>query len=253
MPDRKPLRLGIIGLGQASYQIIYPRSRAAKGLPLDSGRGRRSASARLRGVSRRSSGRRGSLADAADLCRRANVDAVYIATPSWMHLEHATVAAENHKHIICEKPLALSLEDCDRMVAVARASMASSFPWLAIPYSFDAPIRAIKMLVMGGEYGRPACAQQLELQRVQPPFPARHGARRHPRTAVQSGATSDRHHPPDRGRDGEIGARIHGRRRGHRNRGRLCGLAGIRERRRGDRGLRRPRAVRHRRAVLVAR
>ena len=149
MPGRKPLRLGIIGLGQASYQIIY-EIRAAKDCPWVLAA---AADPRPHACEAFRAEFGGEVfADAADLCRRANVDAVYIATPSWMHLEHATTAAESHKHIICEKPLALSLEDCDRMVEVARRHGVKLVA--GHTHSFDAPIRAIQKLVMSGEYGR---------------------------------------------------------------------------------------------------
>ncbi len=119
MPDRKPLRLGMIGLGQASSQIIH-EIRAAKDCPWTLAvaadprpHARAAFKAEFGGQV---------FVDAAELCRNAGVDAVYVATPPWMHLEHTIAAAESGKHIICEKPLALSLSDCDQMVAVARRS-----------------------------------------------------------------------------------------------------------------------------------
>jgi predicted dehydrogenase len=149
MPNRKPLRLGIIGLGQAASQIIY-EIRAAKDCPWilaaaadPRPHAREAFKAEFGGEV---------FSDAADLCREASVDAVYIATPPWMHLEHTIAAAENGKHIICEKPLALALSDCDQMVAVTQRR---SVKLLAgHTHSFDAPIRAIQKLVTSGEVGK---------------------------------------------------------------------------------------------------
>src|SRR5438105_476521 len=103
MPNRKPLRLGMIGLGQATSQIIYD-IRAANDCPwiLAAAADPR---AHARDAFKAEFGGE-VFADAAELCREAKVDAVYIATPSWNHLEHAIAAAENSKHIVCEKPLA---------------------------------------------------------------------------------------------------------------------------------------------------
>src|SRR6187399_274236 len=42
----------------------------------------------------------------------ARVDAVYICTPNTKHLEFAVRAAERGVHVLCEKPLAMSVEDC---------------------------------------------------------------------------------------------------------------------------------------------
>ncbi len=55
-----------------------------------------------------------------DLVRDNEMDAVYIATPVALHAEQAIAAAEAGKHVLCEKPVALAVEDCARMVAAAR-------------------------------------------------------------------------------------------------------------------------------------
>ena len=53
------------------------------------------------------------------LCRDPDVDVVFVATPHQLHREHALLAAQNGKHVIVEKPMALTLEDCDAMVEAA--------------------------------------------------------------------------------------------------------------------------------------
>ncbi|MET0497936.1 MAG: Gfo/Idh/MocA family oxidoreductase [Steroidobacteraceae bacterium] len=58
-------------------------------------------------------------ADLASLVRRADIDAVYIATPHQFHCEQAILAAEHGKHVIVEKPMALTLADCDAMIEAA--------------------------------------------------------------------------------------------------------------------------------------
>lgn len=47
------------------------------------------------------------------------IDAVSICTPHMLHCEMAVAAARAHKHILCEKPIALTLDDADRMIATA--------------------------------------------------------------------------------------------------------------------------------------
>src|SRR4029079_11333850 len=49
------------------------------------------------------------------------IDAVYVATPVRLHAEQAVAAAEAGKHVLCEKPMALDVAGCERMIAAARA------------------------------------------------------------------------------------------------------------------------------------
>ena len=90
---------------------------------------------------------------AEDLCRDPNVDAVYIATPHQFHREHVLLAAQYSKHAIVEKPMALTLEDCEAMnAAVDRAGIRLV---VGHTHSFDPPVRKMAELVRGGELGQP--------------------------------------------------------------------------------------------------
>jgi predicted dehydrogenase len=60
-------------------------------------------------------------ADWRDLVKDDEVDAVYIATPVNLHAEQTVAAAESGKHIVCEKPMALTPAECECMLAAARA------------------------------------------------------------------------------------------------------------------------------------
>ena len=51
------------------------------------------------------------------ICSRADVDAVIVATPNYLHKEPVLTAARHGKNVFCEKPIALSYADCDEMVA----------------------------------------------------------------------------------------------------------------------------------------
>ena len=144
----RTLRLGIIGLGQAAAMIL-DEIKAIPGLPW-----RVTAAADPREHARAAfeaeyGGNAYAAAD--DLCRLAEVDAVYITSPSWMHLEHTLSAARTGRHIICEKPLALSLADCKQMVEAAR--QAGVILLAGHTHSFDAPVVKLAELVASGAYG----------------------------------------------------------------------------------------------------
>ncbi|MFW6437495.1 MAG: Gfo/Idh/MocA family protein [Armatimonadota bacterium] len=57
--------------------------------------------------------------DLEDLLARDDIQAVCICTPSGMHSEHAIMAAQAGKHMLCEKPLDITLKKIDDMIAAA--------------------------------------------------------------------------------------------------------------------------------------
>jgi phthalate 4,5-cis-dihydrodiol dehydrogenase len=59
-------------------------------------------------------------ATVAEVCADREVEAVWIATPNRFHAEHAIEAMRAGKHVIVEKPMAITLEEADRMVEVSR-------------------------------------------------------------------------------------------------------------------------------------
>jgi phthalate 4,5-cis-dihydrodiol dehydrogenase len=97
--------------------------------------------------------------DADALCRDANVDVVYIASPHQFHAEHAEMAAASGKHILVEKPIALSLDECRRMIAAS--SNANVHLIVGHSHSFDAPILRTAALINSGKLGSLRMIQML--------------------------------------------------------------------------------------------
>jgi len=61
-------------------------------------------------------------ADWRQLIADPGVDLVDICIPTYLHAEIAIAALQAGKHVLCEKPMALTVEDCDRMLAAARSA-----------------------------------------------------------------------------------------------------------------------------------
>jgi len=55
------------------------------------------------------------------LLRRDDIDLVYIATPPFLHYPQAMAALQAGKHVICEKPIALTVEQADELCTLARS------------------------------------------------------------------------------------------------------------------------------------
>jgi len=86
-----------------------------------------------------------------DLVKRDDVDLIYIATPPFLHHPQAMMALEAGKHVICEKPLALNLDEADEMIGAARERDLLLIANLMQRYNptFDAIQQLIETRVLG--------------------------------------------------------------------------------------------------------
>jgi predicted dehydrogenase len=92
-----------------------------------------------------------------DLVADEEVDAVYIATPVHLHAAQAIAAADAGKHVLTEKPMGLSVDECDRMIDACDANQVR----LGVAYyrRFYPVIERIKALLDADAIGRPVLAQ----------------------------------------------------------------------------------------------
>lgn len=91
-------------------------------------------------------------ADINELCADPAVDIVYIATPHQFHAAHAAIAAGAGKHVILEKPMALTLADCDAIIAAVER--AKTHLIVGHTHAFDPAVREMRRIVASGELGR---------------------------------------------------------------------------------------------------
>lgn len=82
----------------------------------------------------------------------AAIDIVAVCTPSGMHPEHGIAAAKAEKHVISEKPMAVSLDAADRLVAACDAAKVQLF--VVKQNRLNPPIRLLKRAVDRGRFGR---------------------------------------------------------------------------------------------------
>ena len=86
-----------------------------------------------------------------DLLTDAEIDAVYIPLPNGLHKEWTIRAAEHGKHILCEKPLALTANECREMHHAAVANGVTLME--AFMYRFHPRTERVIELVHGGSLG----------------------------------------------------------------------------------------------------
>jgi phthalate 4,5-cis-dihydrodiol dehydrogenase len=142
-----PLRMGMAGLGVASTQILPPVAKLPYVKIAAAADTRRDALEKFR----QEYGAEVFTSFEA-MCESPKVDFVYIATPNDLHARHAITAAEHGKHVIVEKPMAMTLEECESMNAAAEKNRVKLL--CGHTHSFDPPIRKIREIVQSGELGK---------------------------------------------------------------------------------------------------
>ena len=90
---------------------------------------------------------------------KLDFDAVVITTPTFTHHALAVTAAQAGKHVFCEKPMALSLEECDAMIAAAQTH--SVILQLGFMRRFSPEFTAAYERIQAGEIGQPMMVKSL--------------------------------------------------------------------------------------------
>lgn len=145
---------GIIGLGRIAGSQIAPAITACENSALVSvvsrDRGRAEEFARVHGAAN-------ALDDYAKMLADPAVDAVYIATPNALHAEQAVAAARAGKHVLCDKPLALTAADASRCVQECRT--AGTRLGITFQTRFHDGLADVAKLVRDGELGKVVVAE----------------------------------------------------------------------------------------------
>ncbi len=145
MGDRK-LRLGVAGLGRG-FMLMLPTFIAHPRVELV-------AAAAPRAESRDQflkdfGGRAYETVEA--LCEDPDVEAIYLATPHQLHAQQVVAAARCGKHVLVEKPMALTLDECATMIDATRRAGVTMV--VGHSHSFDAPYLRTRQHIVAGTYG----------------------------------------------------------------------------------------------------
>ncbi len=142
----QPLKLGVIGLGRA-FTLMLPTFAADPRIVLTAASDPRT-DARER-FAREFDAK--VYEDAEALCADPDVAAVYVASPHQFHVAHVKLAAKHRKHVLVEKPMALTVEDCREMIAAAKAANIKLL--VGHSHSFDLPYLRARAMIRSGAYG----------------------------------------------------------------------------------------------------
>ena len=86
------------------------------------------------------------------LCALRDIDLIYIASPHGLHAQHTALAAQHGKHVWVEKPMAVSLSECQTMIQECRDAGVQLM--VGHSHSFNAPVLRAYELIQSGRLGQ---------------------------------------------------------------------------------------------------
>lgn len=90
-------------------------------------------------------------ADLAELLDDEDVDVVHVCTPNATHHHYAVAALRAGRHVVCEKPIGVSLEEAESLVATARATgLVATVPFV---YRYHPVVRELRARARRGDFG----------------------------------------------------------------------------------------------------
>ena len=146
-----PIRYAVVGLGHIAQVAVLPAfshaSRNSRLTALVSGD-----AAKLKTLAKKYRVEATYSYDEYEACL-AEIDAVYIALPNSMHAEYTVRAARAGVHVLCEKPMAVTIAECERMIKACRQNRVKLM--IAYRLHFEAlNLKAVE-LVRSGKIGEP--------------------------------------------------------------------------------------------------
>lgn len=142
----RPIRLGVAGLGRA-FSLMLPTFLADSRIEL------------VAACDPREEARNQFVADfggqayqtVEDLAADPSVEVVYVASPHQFHAAHTKIAASQGKHVLVEKPMAITMDECDQMINACADADVSLI--VGHCHSFDSPYLCTRKIIESGQFG----------------------------------------------------------------------------------------------------
>lgn len=152
-PKGRKLKLGIVGIGVGASEIL-PAMESTPQITLVAGA---DINPRVRETFHQRYGAR-TYDSVEKLCDDPEVEAVWISTPNKFHAPHMIIAAERGKHVVVEKPMAISLQEAEEMIEAAEKNRIKLI--CGHTQSFGPHIRTIRRIIRSGDLGK-LCAMNV--------------------------------------------------------------------------------------------
>lgn len=159
---RNPLRFAVVGTGAISQIMHVPILAEREDVDL-------AVVADLDAPKARTVAQRFGVAEAVgidEVLDREDLDAVVFCTPNHLHEDQAVAALQAGKHVFMERPLAITAEGAERVIAAARAAGTKLVVGLA--HRFRPEVAALRSVIAGGEMGQPYAVRGSWLTRRTP-------------------------------------------------------------------------------------
>jgi len=144
----EPLRVAVIGAGAIAQVAHLPVLRKLPGMEVaaicDSDLGKAQALASRFEV-------KDTYDDIEDVLRYVHADAVVICTPNHLHESHIIAALSGGKHVLCERPLALSVDGVERVLKISEKT--GKRVMVGMNHRFRSDVQAVRGFLAGGDIG----------------------------------------------------------------------------------------------------
>jgi phthalate 4,5-cis-dihydrodiol dehydrogenase len=146
-PAGRKLKLGIVGIGVGASEILPAMEQIAEFQLVAAA----DVNPRVLETFRQRYGAK-TYDSVEKLCVDPEVEAVWVSTPNRFHAAHTIIAANAGKHVVVEKPMAISLTEAEKMIEAAIKNKVKLL--CGHTQSFGPHIRTMRKIIRSGELGR---------------------------------------------------------------------------------------------------